>query len=108
MCQGEASTFFGCGEGKSLHPGGPGHRLANRKGPVKAENAVRKTGLLTGGRKPGDTTGPVCQRLKSKGCNVTCEGQLPPRPLDCGLGLLPHGVVDLPASAPPSNVGWLS
>ena len=84
---------------QSLHPGSPGHRLANREGPLNAENALRTTGLLTGGRKPGDRTGPVCQRLKSKGCNVTFEGQLPPRPLDCGLGPLPHGVIHLHDSA---------
>ena len=38
---------------QSLHPGGPGHRLAYRKGPLNAENAVRTTGLLTAGRNPG-------------------------------------------------------
>ena len=41
---------------QSLHPGSPGHRLANREGPVKAEIAVRTTGLLTAGRNPGDRT----------------------------------------------------
>ena len=74
MRQGEASTFFGCGEGKSLHSGSPGHRLANRKGPVKAEIAVRTTGLLTAGRNPGDRTGPRCQLLTTEGKNVPSEG----------------------------------
>ena len=63
MRQGGASTYFGCGEGKSLHPGGPGHRLAHQKGRVKAEIAVRTTGLLTGGRNPGDGTGPACRTV---------------------------------------------
>ena len=44
--------YLDCGVGKSLHPGSPGHRLANREGPAKAENAVLTTGLLTAGRKP--------------------------------------------------------
>ncbi len=47
-----ASIFYlGCGVGKSLHTGSPGQRLAHRKGPLNAENAVRTTGLLTAGRK---------------------------------------------------------
>ena len=60
---------------QSLHPGSPGHSLANPEGPVKAEIAVRKTGLLTAGRNPpGDRTGPRCQLLTSKGSNVTSKG----------------------------------
>ena len=74
MRQGEASTFFGCGEGKPLRPGGPGHRLANQKGPVKAEIAVRTTGVLTAGRNPGDRTDPVSQPLTTEGNNVPFEG----------------------------------
>ena len=38
---------------QSLHPGGPGHRLAHRKGPLNAENAVRTTGLPLSRRNPG-------------------------------------------------------
>ena len=45
--------YLDCGVGKSLHPGRPRHRLAHRKGPLKAEIAVRTTGLLTAGRNPG-------------------------------------------------------
>ena len=47
---------------QSLHPGGPGQRLAHRKGPLNAENAVRTTGLLTAGRNPGDRTDPSASR----------------------------------------------
>ena len=59
---------------QSLHPGSPGHRLANREGPVKAEIAVRTTGLLTAGRNQGDRTGPACQPLTTEGNNVPFEG----------------------------------
>ena len=55
--------YLGCGVGKSLHPSSPGQRLAPRKGPLNAENAVRTTGLLTGGRNPGDGTGPTCRTV---------------------------------------------
>ena len=42
-----ASTFILVAEWEqSLHPGSPGHRLAHRKGPLNAENAVRIKGNL--------------------------------------------------------------
>ena len=50
------NLYLGCGVGKSLHPSSPGQRLAHRKGPLNAENAVRTTGLLSTGRNPGDRT----------------------------------------------------
>ena len=51
-----ASTFILVAEwDQSLHLGSPGHRLANREGPVNAENALRTTGLLTAGRNPRGT-----------------------------------------------------
>ena len=62
---------------QSLHPGSPGHSLANREGPVKAEIAVRTTGLLTAGRNPGDRTDPACQLLTTDYNNATSEGQIP-------------------------------
>ena len=55
-------------EAGGLHQGvadGAAHEL---------EAAVRKTGLLTAGRNPGDRTGPVRQLLTSKGSNVTSKG----------------------------------
>ena len=55
------NLYLGCGVGKYLHPSSPGQRLAHRKGPLNAENAVRTTGLLTTGRDPGDRTGPACR-----------------------------------------------
>ena len=63
---------------QSLHPGSPGHRLANREGPVKAEIAVRKTGLLTAGRNPGGQNGPSLPTVDDQGNNVAFEGQLSP------------------------------
>ncbi len=45
---------------------------------MKAEIAVRTTGLLTAGRNPGDRTDPVCQPLTTEGNNVTSKRQLPP------------------------------
>ena len=54
-----ASTFISVAAWEqSLHPGSPGHRLAHRKGPLNAENAVRTSGLpLTAGRNPGGLNG---------------------------------------------------
>ena len=43
---------------QSLHPGSPGHRLAHRKGPLNAENAVRTTGLLVSRRNAEGLNGP--------------------------------------------------
>ena len=51
---------------------------------------IRITGLLTAGRNPGDRTYPGCQPLTTEGTSVTFKGQLPPRPLDCGLSPLPR------------------
>ena len=46
-----ASTFILVAErDQYLHPSSPGHRLAHRKGPLNAGNAVRTTGLLIAGR----------------------------------------------------------
>ena len=55
--------YLGCGVGKSLHPSSPGQRLAPRKGPLNAENAVRTTGLLTAGHNQGARTGPACRTV---------------------------------------------
>ena len=87
--------YLGCGVGKSLHPSSPGQRLAPRKGPLNAENAVRTTGLLTAGRNPGDRTCPVYQLLTTKGNNVAFEGQLLPS-AGLWLRLSPPGGCFLP------------
>ena len=47
---------------QSLHPGSPGQRLAHRKGPLNAENAVRTTGVLTAGRNRGTEQAPPANR----------------------------------------------
>ena len=41
---------------------------------MKAEIAVRTTGLLTAGRNPGDRTDPVWELLTTEGNNVSFEG----------------------------------
>ena len=55
---------------------GPGSRVDD--GPLDADIVVRKTGLLTAGRNPGDRTDPVRQPLTTEGNNVAFEGQLLP------------------------------
>ena len=42
---------------QSLHPGGPGHRLAHRKGLLNAENAVRTTSVPLRRRNPWEQNG---------------------------------------------------
>ena len=78
--------YLGCGVGKSLHPSSPGQRLAPRKGPLNAENAVRTTGLLTARRNPGDRTDPVCQLLTTEATTLLSKGNYPP---SAGLWLRP-------------------
>ena len=59
------------------------------------ETAVRKTGLLTAGRNPGDRTGPVCQPSTTEATTLLSKGSYP-RPLECGSGPLPRAGVFLP------------
>ena len=86
---------FGCGVGESLHPGGPGHRLAHRNGLLNAEKAVRTTGLLTARRNPGTERTPSASRSRPKG-NY-------PRAPDCGSSPLPGW--EFLAEWPPSPAG---
>ena len=54
-----------------------GRTFALLPGVQTVEVAVRKTGLLTAGRNPGDRTGPACQLLTTDCNNATSEGQIP-------------------------------
>ena len=87
---------------QSLHPGNPEHRLAHRKRPLNAENAVRTTGLLTAGRNRGAERARL-PTVDDQGQQRYFRGTITSRPLDCGLGPLHHGIVDLPGSAPPKQ-----
>ena len=84
---------------QSLHPGSPGHRLAHRKGPLNAENAVRTTGLLTAGRNPG-TERTRLPAVDEQGEQRYFRGTTTSRPLDCGLSPLHHGSIHSLNSAP--------
>ena len=73
---------------------GPGSRVDD--GPLDADIVVRKTGLLTAGRNPGDRTDPVRQPLTTEGNNVAFEGQLLPVRWTVAQALSPRAGVFLP------------
>ena len=75
---------------QSLHPGSPGHSLANREGPVKAEIAIRTTGLSDRGTQPGGQDGPHLPTVDDRRQQRSFRRVIIPRPLDCGLGPLPR------------------